>query len=245
MKYITLLFLLFSSIGFAQTIEVNKDIHVKKLTDKAYLYTAWADVGSWGRVGSNGLILVDKDRAYLFDTPMHETQTIELTDWIRTNLKARIVGFVPGHWHSDCVGGMDYLNRQGVKTYADKQTNEILKKKGLPQAKSSFSDSVVLKLNDIEIKCYYLGGGHATDNIVTWIPSEKILFGGCMLKDTLTTGLGNTADAAPLNEWLQTVQSVGKKFKQAKIVIPGHGEIGGLEIVEHTQKILIKNLPKK
>lgn len=232
--------LLFCSlVCTAQT--VNKDIQVEKLSDKAYLYTAWAEIGSWGRVGSNGLILVDKGRAFLFDTPMHEKQTIELVRWIKENLKAEIVGFVPGHWHDDCIGGLDYLNKQGVKTYAGKQTNKILKEKGLPTAKHAFDDSATLKLNNIEIQCYYLGGGHSLDNIVVWIPSEEILFGGCMLKDCKTSTLGNTADAAPLGEWLKTVEAVEKKFPQARIVIPGHGEVGDLQIVKHTKHVLIQN----
>ncbi|HOZ15061.1 MAG TPA: hypothetical protein PK784_09755 [Tenuifilaceae bacterium] len=32
------------------------------------------------------------------------------------------------------------------------------------------------------------------DNIVVWIPLEKILFSGCMAKSTNSTNLGNTVD---------------------------------------------------
>ena len=242
MKTIYLALLLFcSSVCMAQTMEVNKDIQVKKLSDKAYAYTAWSEMGSWGRVGSNGLIVVDKGKAFLIDTPVTEEETTALDRWIKSTLKAKIVRFVPGHWHGDCVGGLDYLNKQGVKTYAGKRTNKILKEKGLPQAKYNLADSATLKLNNMEIQCYYLGGGHSTDNIVVWIPSEKILFGGCMIKDIQTSSLGNTADAAPLKEWLKTVCAVEARFPDAKVVIPGHGEVGGLELVKHTEDILIKN----
>lgn len=239
MKFV-LLFMLGSLGCMAQTLDVTTDIQVRKLSDKAYLYTAWADIGSWGRVGSNGLILVDRGKAFLLDTPMHEKQTEELAQWIKSELKARIVGFVPGHWHTDCVGGLDYLNRNRVRSYAGERTNAILKEEGKPGAKYTFKDSVALALNDIKIECYYLGGGHSTDNIVTWIPSEGILFGGCMLKDCATNNMGNTADAAPLKEWLATVCAVEAKFPQAKIVIPGHGEIGGAEIIGHTKEVLMK-----
>lgn len=240
MKYLTLYLLFCTSFCQASTIEVNPDIQVTKLSDHTYLYTAWAEVGTWGRVGSNGLIVVDNGKAFLFDTPMHELQTIELVQWIKSNLNASLVGFVPGHWHSDCVGGLDYLNKQGVKTYANKMTNDILLSHGRPMAKTTFKDSTSLKLNNIEIKCYFLGGGHATDNIVMWIPSEKILFGGCMVKDCKTFNTGNTEDAAPLAEWAATVEKVKAKFPNAKIVIPGHGEIGGTELLVHTKQVLMK-----
>lgn len=223
----------------------TNDIEYRKLSDNVYLYTAWCEVGSWGRVGSNGLILIDKDSAFLFDTPMHESQTIELKNWVNSELNAKIVGFVPNHWHDDCVGGMEYLKTQGVETYANSMTNDILKSKGLPQAKHSFTDSISLSLGEIDIKCYYLGGGHATDNIVVWIPSQNILFGGCMLKDITSWELGNTSDAATLDEWIKTVQTTKEKFGHANAnavtVVPGHGAIGGEELFDHTIEVLTKN----
>lgn len=241
-KILIMLFtLLCSSLCVAQTVEVNTDLQVRKLSDKVWLYTAWSEVGSWGRVGSNGLIVVEGEEALLIDTPMHETQTIELVAWIQSALNARIVSFVPGHWHSDCVGGLDYLHRQGVESYAGRRTNEILRSKGVPEAQHSFADSTTLKLGAIEVACYYLGGGHATDNIVVWLPSEKILFGGCMLKDCATDDLGNTADAAPLNAWLETVCKVEQMFPQAEIIVPGHGDTGGDEILYHTKEVLTKH----
>lgn len=225
----------------ARNLKVSDNIEVRKLSDKAYQYTAWAEIGSWGLVGSNGLILKDGNEAFLFDTPMHESQTKELVDWIKKELKADVTTFVPGHWHRDCVGGLDYLNKTGVETYANIMTNDILKEKGLPTVKHTFSDSINLKLKGMDINCYYLGGGHSTDNIVVWIPSEKILFGGCMLKDCMTNSLGNTEDAAPIQEWIDTVSAVEARFPDAETVIPGHGETGNTDIIKHTRKLLIEN----
>lgn len=227
--------------AYTQNFKISDEIEVRKLSDKAYQYTAWTEIGSWGLVGSNGLIITDGDKAFLFDTPIHEYQTKDLLRWIKKELKADVVAFVPGHWHGDCVGGLDYLNKAGVESYGNVMTNDILKEKGLTTLKHTFSDSINLKLNNVDIQCYYLGGGHSTDNIVTWIPSEKILFGGCMLKDCKSRSLGNTEDAAPIHEWINTVSAVEAKFPDAKIVIPGHGETGSTEIIKYTKKLLIEN----
>jgi len=43
-----------------------------------------------------------------------------------------------------------------------------------------------------------------------------------------------------IEEWLPTIQKVIESFPNAKIVIPGHGKIGGLEILEHTKRQLIE-----
>lgn len=233
-----------SDIPNLKHIQINSDLEILKLTPNCFLYTAWADMGRWGRIGSNGLVVIKNGKALLIDTPVHESQTIELAWWLDKNLDIELESFVPGHWHDDCVGGMAWLNRNNVMTYANIQTNQILKSKGMEQAKESFSDSLALTVGDINVELYYLGPGHSTDNIIAWIPTEKILFGGCMIKDINATTIGNTADAAPLTEWLQTIKRVEDKFPSAKTIVPGHGEYGGKELFEHTKKIILNELQK-
>lgn len=223
-------------------IRINDDLQVARLTKNCYLYTAWADMGSWGRIGSNGLVVVSDGKALLIDSPTNESQTVELAWWFDKNMDVKLESFVPGHWHDDCVGGLPWLNRNGVKTYACDKTNHILTSKGLQQAKESFTDSLTLTVGKMDIQLYFLGGGHATDNIVAWIPSDKILFGGCMLKGAQSTSIGNTSDAAPLDEWLQTVERVEQTFPQAELIVPGHGEVGGKEILEATKRIITASI---
>ncbi|GHT54487.1 hypothetical protein FACS189451_09580 [Bacteroidia bacterium] len=115
-------------------------------------------------------------------------------------------------------------------------TIELAKEHRMPVPQIGFTDSLHLSLHSEDVYCYYLGGGHSTDNIVVWIPSEKILFGGCLLKDIHSKGLGNISDAK-LEEWPETIGNVIAKFPDATIVIPGHGQIGGKELLQHTKKL--------
>lgn len=68
-------------------------------------------MGPCGRIGLNGLVLVKNDKALLLDTPVHESQTIELAWWLDKNLITKLESFGPKHWHDDYVGGMVWLNR--------------------------------------------------------------------------------------------------------------------------------------
>jgi len=68
---------------------------------------------------------------------------------------------------------------------------------------------------------------------VMWVPSEKILFGGCMVRDLRTRGLGNTADG-DIREYPNTIRKVMEEYEDARIVIPGHGQFGGVELLKHT-----------
>jgi len=229
--------------GFSQsedkTIKISDDLELIQISDNAYIHVSYTISPKWGRVGANGLLLIDKKQAFLFDTPWTDEQTENLILWIKDTMNVEIVGFIPNHWHEDCMGGLGYIHKQGIKSYANQQTIDIAKTKDLPVPEYGFKDSLELKLGEKLIDCYYLGAAHSMDNIVVWIPSEQILFTACMVKNMLSKNLGNTADG-DLISYPMTLTKVMKKFPSAKIVIPGHGEYGGLELIEHTLE-LIKN----
>ena len=216
----------------------QNDLEYKALAPNVYRYTAWSEIEGWGRIGSNGLIVVDGNEAFLVDTPTDEAQTERLAAWVADSLGARIVGFVPGHWHSDCVGGMEWLGAHGTKTYAYRGTDQLLAERGRARPQYTFGPTKRFKVGRTAIECRFLGPGHATDNVVVWLPAEQILFGGCMVKELAATGAGNTEDAAPLEEWRRTVERVQKRYPDARIVVPGHGTEGGAELLEHTKQIL-------
>ena len=58
-----------------------------------------------------------------------------------------------------------------------------------------------------------------------------------MVKDLTSETLGNIADA-DLVAWPSTIARVIAAYPAAQIVIPGHGAIGGSELLRHTQVLL-------
>jgi len=235
------LIFIFAPVLYAQDISkkitINNDLEIVQLTPNVYQHISYAEFAGFGRVECNGMIVTADGKAFLFDTPPTEELTRRLVEWITQTLKLKVVGFIPNHWHSDCIGGLAYLQTIGVESYANQRTIDIAKAKNLPVPAHGFKDSLNLRLGNIEIDCYYLGAGHSMDNIVVWIPSEKVLFPGCLVKEVNAKGLGNTADG-DLKAYPQTIEKVLRKFPDAKIVIPGHGVVGGIELIGHTKELL-------
>jgi metallo-beta-lactamase class B len=190
------------------------------------------------------MVLTCGDEAFLFDTPTTDASTKTLVSYLEDSLKLRVVGFVPNHWHSDCMGGLRYLTSKGIESYACQKTIAIAKAKPLPVPRHGFTDSLVLKLGSKPIKCYYMGAAHSLDNIVVWMPSEQILFAGCMVKGLSYTDLGNTEDG-DIKAYPITIKRVMNKFPNAKIVVPGHGAWGGVELLKHTYELAITTNSKK
>jgi metallo-beta-lactamase class B len=227
-----------SQQGF-DTIQISPDLELIKLSENAYVHVSYSTLSAYGRISENGLIFVNRKSAFLFDTPWTDSLTMILVSYIKDHLGVKIIGFVPNHWHVDCMGGLGYLQSQMIKSYANKLTIEIAKIKRLPIPDQGFKDSLRLSLGDKSIYCYFFGAAHSLDNIVVWIPSERILFPGCMCKSINSENLGNIADG-DLNEYPKTIDKVIQKFKSAKIVIPGHGPFGGLDLLLHTRDLTIK-----
>jgi metallo-beta-lactamase class B len=226
----------FSQPGF-ERIKIARDLELIRLSENAYVHVSISEVHGYGQVSSNGLIFIDGGEAYLFDTPMTEALTQDLIYWFRDSMNLKIVGFVPNHWHDDCMGGLAFIKKSGIESWANQMTIEIAKTNGLPLPDHGFKDSLELNPGNKKIECFYFGAAHSMDNIVVWIPSEQILFAGCMIKSTEWQNLGNTADG-DLVAYPETIRKVISKFPNAKIVIPGHGQVGGLELLYHTKNLL-------
>ena len=220
-------------------IKISKDIELIQLSENAYVHVSYSELPKFGRFPSNGLIFINGSKAFLFDTPVTDSLTMDLVSWIKDSMKLKIVGFVPNHWHVDCMGGLGYLQNQKIESYANQMTIDIAKANKLPVPTHGFKDSLQLQLGNKWIQCYYLGAAHSLDNIVVWIPSEQILFAGCMIKSVNSVDLGNIVDG-DLIAYPKTIDKLMDRFPNAKIVIPGHGQFGGVELIKHTKELAAK-----
>jgi len=113
----------------SKKISINKDLEIVQITPNVYVHISYAEFAGFGRVACNGMILTEDDKAFLFDTPPTEQLTKQLVEWITQTLKHKVVGFIPNHWHSDCMGGLAYLQRIGVESYSNQMTIDIAKTK--------------------------------------------------------------------------------------------------------------------
>lgn len=220
--------LLFTNMTFAD--EPLPELEIQKIEEGVYLYTAYEKIEGWGLVGSNGLVVLDNKDAYLIDTPISAKDTEVLVQWIDTQgftAKASI----STHFHSDSSGGIAFLNSKSIPTYASKLTNQLLKKKDEEQATHSFDNNPFWLLKN-KIEVYYPGAGHTRDNLVVWMPEQKILFGGCFVKPE---GLGNLSHAV-IEEWPASAEKLIARYGTAKLVVPGHGKVGDASFLEKTKQ---------
>jgi metallo-beta-lactamase class B len=125
-----LISMLFPVAVMAQkSVKISDDISITQLSDKVYTYVSLAEIEGWGMVPSNGMIVINNYQAALLDTPINDAQTETLVNWVADSLHAKVTTFIPNHWHGDCIGGLGYLQKKGVQSYANQMTIDLAKEK--------------------------------------------------------------------------------------------------------------------
>jgi metallo-beta-lactamase class B len=184
------------------------------------------------------MIYINGDEAVICDTPATGPLSAELLNWFDKNHPTiKIKAIIVNHFHGDCLAGLREFHQAGIKSYAHQLGPKLMKMKKtigeVPQ--HTFSESLEIKVGNGKVVNYYLGEAHTRDNIITWIPSENTIFGGCMVK-SMDASKGNLEDAN-IKEWSDTIRNVKAKCPSAKIVIPGHGDPGGQELLDYTIRL--------
>lgn len=223
-----------------RNIFINDDIQLTHIIDSVYAHVTWEESETFGRFPSNGLIFIKNGQAIMIDTPFDNEKTKRLTDFLEDSMGVEIKKLIIGHFHDDCLGGLEYIQSKGIESIANRLTIDKCKELELPIPSTSFTDSLVFDFQGELVVCRYFGGGHTIDNITIWFPSKKILFGGCLIKSINSRGLGNLSDAV-VKEWDVTVKKIINQYPDIEIVIPGHGAIGNSSLLTHTIELVERN----
>ena len=242
MNYLTFIAFLLLYLPASAVVAQEKRIRVTKLKPDVYVHTSFNMYGST-LVPSNGLILNTTDGAVLIDMAWGEAQTEQLLEWITENLRKPVKMCIVTHAHDDRVGALALLQRKNIVTFGAPQTAELTSEQGFGTLASGLPLNQTLTVGNQELEVYYPGPGHTSDNVVVWLPRQKVLFGGCLVKDPEAKNLGNIADA-DLTSWPGAIQNIQERYSHIKLVVPGHGMWGNDKaLLDHTLKLLRKQQP--
>lgn len=211
-------------------------LKLSRLSANTWIHESYLQTSSWGKVGCNGLVYITDGEAVVMDTPTDSLATAELLIWIRKQ-EAKPVGIIVNHFHNDCLGTLPQFHKAGIPSFASEMTKALAQEdqavKEAPQ--QTFTTEYTLNVGKHVVVSKYLGPAHTRDNIVTYVPSEKVLFGGCMVKE-IGANRGYIGDADTL-AWAKTIRAVGTTFPDAKVVVPGHGKPGDRALLRYTEQM--------
>jgi len=97
-----------------------------------------------------------------------------------------------------------------------------------------FPDELIFDDGHQRVELHWYGPGHTPGDGYVWFPKQKILFTG----DACVNGPRNKVEDGNISDWIKTLEIV--KNLDAKIVCPGHGPMGGPEIIVDQQAYFIE-----
>lgn len=213
------------------------DVHIEPLDENVWLHTSYMNFDNGARVLSNGLIVRSDDGITLVDTAWTDDQTAYILDWVETHLDGPVDTAILTHAHQDKMGGTGLLHQRNVQTHALDLSNQLAPMRGLQPARHDIRLEPGQSRLLAGLEVFYPGAGHATDNIVVYLPDTAILHGGCFIRPGDARTLGNTADG-DVNEWDHAVGRTIDAFPHAVRIIPSHGAPGDRALLDHTIRLV-------
>ncbi len=216
----------------------TENLVINQVAENSFVHVSFLQTDDFGNVPCNGLVVTNGGEAIIFDTPANDKSSEELIRWIKETLHCSVKVIIPTHFHNDCVGGLKTFHADSIPSYANIRTIELAKEKNFLIPQNGFRDSLRLALGDSYVTVRFPGEGHTKDNVVGYFPNDNILFGGCLIKE-IDANKGYLGDAN-VYAWSATVERVKDEYPNIKIVVPGHGEPGGRELLDYTIRLFKK-----
>ncbi len=210
----------------------SDELVIVQIAKNTFVHTSYLQTNDFGKVPCNGMIVRNRKEVIVFDTPTNNKSAEALINFVQGNLHCKINAVVPTHFHEDCLGGLAAFHEQHIPSYSNVKTIELTKINKVASPQNGFTESLKMKLGKTFVLLKYFGEGHTKDNIVSYFPNDHTLFGGCLIKE-LNATKGFLGDAN-VGEWANTVEQVKQQFPKVKKVVPGHGKIGGKELLDYT-----------
>jgi metallo-beta-lactamase class B len=211
----------------------SSDISLQQVSRRTWVHTSYEVIAGFN-TDANGMVVDCKSGVVLVDACWNDIQAATLLEMIKERFNKPVLLAIITHSHIDRVGGIRTLLRNGIKVVSTPLTAQLAGKAGYPEPFPELDpNDTNLRIGDSTIEVFFPGPGHTKDNIIVWVPADQVLFGGCLVKSKESMNLGNVADADVPN-WANSIGNLVKRFPKIRVVIPGHGQWGNIDLLQHT-----------
>jgi glyoxylase-like metal-dependent hydrolase (beta-lactamase superfamily II) len=248
--------LLFISVA---TVYASDDLILKpiQVAPNTYFVKGLAEMGSSKNQNfiSNAGFVITPNGVVVVDALGSPALAKKLIAEIKKLTSQKVVAVIVTHYHADHVYGLQEFKRVGAKIYAQGEgrnyiSSETAKQRliasridfapwvnastNLMSADIWIDQSFTLTVGGIEFKISRVGPAHAPEDLIIYVPSEKVLFAGDLVFRGRIPFVGN----ADSKGWLQALNEI--ESLNPSVVIPGHGahSINPVEDIRFTREYL-------
>jgi metallo-beta-lactamase class B len=246
----------FSALIFA--IDGKCDVSITEIRSNVFYV-----VHSYPWPANSLITIMENGDILLVDTPYTPDATEEVLTWIREKYGDRNIVAINTHFHVDRLGGNEALLKHNIPIYSSELTIQAIKERGASSIDWTVShvkdatikqyflnfkyvnpthifdskEGLTLKFGNEIAKIEYYGIGHSVDNLFVFLPKKHVIFGGCAILSAAAKTPGNVSDGNK-DEWNKLIPKI--ETHGYDCVVPGHGDVGGIELLKHTAEITAK-----
>lgn|GEM_PF-242431 len=229
--------------SWADGMPEEGSVRIRPLTNGVWLHVSSHTFEDGSRYTSNGLIVRDRGHLVLVDSAWGDDATATLLDEIEAAIGLKVTMAVATHSHEDRAAGAKVMKVRGIRFYASRATRHLMTTRGKtpPEYELDLKDEpgATTKLGPLEIM--YPGTAHTADNLVVWLKRQKLLFGGCAVREATAQNLGYFKEGDPAG-WGPAMALVQDHYGSATIVVPGHGKVGDAGLLDHTAALAAQHV---
>lgn len=188
---------------------------------------------------SNGLLVQTPQGLLAVDAAHSAGQAEQLIRWATDSLHQRIRLLVLTHAQAATPEALAVFRQHRVRVYSSPLTARRWQA-GHPLAPAltpALQPYTVIRAGRIRLELFFPGPGFSPDNMVAWVPKYKVLFGGELILAQPATAL-IPADPTARKHWAATLRTLAGRYPRARVIIPAHGPVGDLALLERTRQQL-------
>lgn len=266
-KYLVFLFIVFNNNStMAQLKKLQTDLLPEVQVDKSYKLTKDITIIPDPRInyvpnigiieGSKAILVVDAGMG-----PENGRKVFEKAKEIANGRK---IYLTTTHFHPEHSFGASAFNEGGATVLMNKLQSDELSKKGheylemfrsfgelertvlqgtkLAKVDEVYSGKKILDLGGKEVELYEMPA-HTLGDQVIFVKEDNVVFMGDLIEERFFPIMPDN-DTKP-SEWIEVIKQT--KALKPKIVVPGHGDVGGTELLNYFKNylVMVKNDVKK
>ena len=224
MKYVLTSILLFFCI-----LSLNAQVYLTRFSESVYICE------DYYFARENTLVYIGQEYITIIGATWCPESAKALHDSISRIIEKPVLEVINTNYHPDRAGGNPYWKSIGCKIHSTENTFDLMRIDWdticnfirnsspefpkIPLVLPSNVHSGNFKLQEGSIEVLYFGPSHTEDGVFVYLPEEKILYGGCILKPFL----GNL-EQSNLKEYPRTLNKLKNSNLDIKTIIAGHGQ---------------------
>ncbi|QGV77525.1 MBL fold metallo-hydrolase [Streptomyces ficellus] len=196
---------------------------------------------------NNAGLVVDGDHGVLVDTAATQARARRLRSEVERLLPGGPEFVVNTHFHGDhTFGNGQFVPRSVIVAHEGCRADSAEAGLGLrglwpgvewgetPLTLPSltFRDALTVHAGDLRVELLHVGPAHTANDVVVWVPERSVLFTGDVVWSGVTPYVLMGSITGSLDA-LARLRALG-----AATVVPGHGPVGGPELLDETEAYL-------